>query len=182
VTFILIIFLGGAYWGFTRLTEDDYVLIEQEIEETRAFSIRSPHIEIIDDTYAIVFYDVKGSQIFGMLELEKSFFKWKVTGAENIMSSSSKGDLYVQHALLPHVSVVKGLYENVDRVIIRTKEEEEYEAKTVDREEGLNLWYVASTDEDFLEVTVIAFDKHGDVLHEIALEEEPNEFLRDTEN
>jgi hypothetical protein len=131
------------------------------------------HVELVEDDYAIVFYEwgaTPNLRMFGIAEMEKSLFSWELMTAY----SDYEPDRYSLEWLIADFdayTVMRGRinHDDVDKVVLNV-DGKMYEVERFESER-YKYWFYISEKEDYTNAKLQGISATGEVIEEIAFSE-----------
>jgi hypothetical protein len=157
------------------MAKEDREMIEDKVMSLQQSDTRIIHIEILEDDYALAFYESEIYPHMGVMELKKSLFDWEFQ-----QSISERIEDNPQFTQLTNYSAIYGRTKHDTKEIeVELQNGETFPLETVQGEARDIYWIFYSNEKDLSGAKVTLVNREGEI-EEIQVPDEPNEGLNRT--
>lgn len=158
--------------------------LKDDIKEIKkaVYSLNQPlttiaHINILDNTKAIVFYEHFNANIeyFGNARLKKNIFGWKLVSSSSGQTPENRkigwhySNLTFDFPIYTDLLYGKIFDSEIKDVLIITKNNKEYHAKIIEYNNGKRFWHLITDGEELPGSTVTGVSVDGKIIEEITM-------------
>ncbi|MCR6109100.1 hypothetical protein HXA35_01930 [Bacillus sp. A301a_S52] len=157
-------------WGLTHGTlKDDMGMIEKEVKSLYPINTRIIHIEILEDNYALAFYESDNTLYMGVMELKKTLFGW-----EFLESVLEPGRINSQLTELSQYSVIYGYADSdIGDIEVELQNGKTFPLQIMQGDATAMYWVFYSDEEDLSGAKVTGINRDGDI-QKIQIPDEPS--------